>query len=124
MKLGRRPHGVRPAPRLSGRAAQAPPVPGPRPHGRAHHRRLHRRSATLGPHRDPAAADATRRSTRHAQTYVEQASAILDSRRTTEVRRNSEWLGGMGIADVLRLEPVTVARMLERNDFSKRYASG
>jgi tyrosyl-tRNA synthetase len=42
-----------------------------------------------------------------------------------EIRRNSEWLATMGIEDVLRLSArTTVARMLERNDFAKRYRDG
>ncbi|MFN8026263.1 MAG: tyrosine--tRNA ligase [Acidimicrobiia bacterium] len=60
----------------------------------------------------------------YAATYVEQAKRILLSD-NLEIRRNSEWLGAMGIEDVLRLAArTTVARMLERNDFSKRYESG
>jgi tyrosyl-tRNA synthetase len=62
----------------------------------------------------------------HAMTYVEQAQHILlpDEDRL-EVRRNSEWLAPMDMADVLRLTSrVTVARVLERNDFSARYEAG
>jgi tyrosyl-tRNA synthetase len=62
----------------------------------------------------------------HAMTYVEQAQHILlpDEDRL-EVRRNSEWLAPMDMADVLRLTSrVTVARLLERNDFSARYEAG
>jgi len=60
----------------------------------------------------------------HAATYVEQVGRILRPDRL-EVRRNSEWLGAMGIADVLRLTArSTVARMLERNDFAVRYREG
>jgi tyrosyl-tRNA synthetase len=62
----------------------------------------------------------------HATTYVEQAQQILlpDEDRL-EVRRNSEWLAPMDMADVLRLTSrVTVARLLERNDFSARYEAG
>lgn len=58
----------------------------------------------------------------NAETYVEQAFKILDPDKT-ELRRNSEWLGALGFADVLRLaSQFTVARILERDDFSKRYA--
>ncbi len=62
----------------------------------------------------------------HAETYVEQVKAILDPDPSRlEIRRNSEWLGAMGIDDVLRLASrTTVARMLERDDFAKRYAAG
>ncbi len=60
----------------------------------------------------------------HAQTYIEQVSRILLSE-PLEIRRNSEWLGRMGIEDVLRLASrTTVARMLERDDFSRRYRDG
>jgi tyrosyl-tRNA synthetase len=62
----------------------------------------------------------------HATTYVEQAQRILrpDEERL-EVRYNSEWLAAMDMADVLRLTSrVTVARLLERNDFSARYEAG
>jgi tyrosyl-tRNA synthetase len=60
----------------------------------------------------------------HAATYVDQIQQILLPE-PLEVRRNSEWLATMGIEDVLRLTArTTVARMLERNDFAQRYASG
>jgi tyrosyl-tRNA synthetase len=59
-----------------------------------------------------------------ATTYVEQARRILLDERL-EIRRNSEWLGDMGIEDLLRLAArTTVARMLERDDFSRRYRDG
>jgi tyrosyl-tRNA synthetase len=58
----------------------------------------------------------------NAETYIEQAFRILDPERTT-MRRNSEWLGPLAFADLLRLTSrFTVARILERDDFSKRYA--
>ncbi len=62
----------------------------------------------------------------HAQSYVEQITSILDpDPGRLEVRRNSEWLGVMDMGDVLALAArTTVARMLERDDFSKRYAAG
>jgi tyrosyl-tRNA synthetase len=60
----------------------------------------------------------------HAATYVEQVQQILLPE-PLEVRRNSEWLGRMGIEDVLRLAArTTVARILERNDFAERYRTG
>src|SRR5467141_1308725 len=60
----------------------------------------------------------------HAATYVEQVRAILLPDRL-EIRRNSEWLATMGIEDVLRLAArTTVARMLERDDFARRYRDG
>ncbi len=56
----------------------------------------------------------------NAQTYVDQLSRILDRDKTT-VRFNSEWLGKLDFADVVRLcSRVTVARILERNDFAER----
>jgi len=60
---------------------------------------------------------------RNAQTYQSQAFKILD-RDKTEVRWNSEWLGRLGAGDMLRLASEhTVARMLERDDFHKRFTS-
>jgi tyrosyl-tRNA synthetase len=60
----------------------------------------------------------------NAATYLEQAGMVLDVS-SAEVRRNSEWLGEMRMADVLRLTSgYTVARMLERDDFRKRYEEG
>ena len=57
----------------------------------------------------------------HLATYQEQASLILRSDRL-EVRRNSEWLGSMGTEGMLRLAGgATVAQMLERDDFQKRF---
>lgn len=59
----------------------------------------------------------------NAETYVEQAYKILDRDKTT-VRYNSEWFDGMGFEDCLQLaRKMTVARMLERDDFAKRYES-
>jgi len=59
----------------------------------------------------------------NAGTYVEQAFKILDCDKT-ELRHNSEWLASLGFADILRLtSQFTVARILERDDFSKRYAA-
>ena len=59
----------------------------------------------------------------NAQTYAEQVFKVLDKERT-EVRFNSEWFGQMGAADMIRLAAQhTVARMLERDDFAKRYAA-
>ncbi len=59
----------------------------------------------------------------NAQTYAAQVFKVLDRERT-EVRFNSEWFGQMSAADMIRLAAQhTVARMLERDDFSKRYAA-
>lgn len=58
----------------------------------------------------------------NAQTYIDQAFRILDPEKT-ELRRNSEWLAPLGFAELLRLTgSFTVARILERADFAKRYA--
>lgn len=58
------------------------------------------------------------------KTYREQAFRILDPART-EVRYNSEWLGKLTFADILVLTShYTVARMLEREDFAKRFREG
>jgi len=60
----------------------------------------------------------------NAKTYAEQAFMILDKDKT-EIRYNNEWLGRMTFADVVKLaSKYTVARMLEREDFAKRYAEG
>ena len=57
----------------------------------------------------------------NAQTYLEQAFKILDEKKTTVVY-NSEWFDDMGFEDCLKLaRKMTVARMLERDDFAKRY---
>ena len=62
----------------------------------------------------------------NAQTYFEQADKILDtSPERLELRYNSEWLAKLPFADVLRLAArMTVARMLERDTFEKRYRAG
>jgi tyrosyl-tRNA synthetase len=58
---------------------------------------------------------------RNAQRYFEHASKIIDPERT-EVRMNSEWLGKLDFAEILRLtRTTTVARLLERDDFAKRF---
>jgi tyrosyl-tRNA synthetase len=60
----------------------------------------------------------------NARTYADQVFKILD-RSATEVRFNSEWFGQMTSADMIRLaSKYTVARMLERDDFEKRYQGG
>lgn len=59
----------------------------------------------------------------NAQTYLDQAFKILDENKTTVVY-NSEWFNKMSFEDCLKLSrKMTVARMLERDDFAKRYAS-
>jgi tyrosyl-tRNA synthetase len=59
----------------------------------------------------------------NAQRYLDQAMVILDPERT-EVRYNGEWLSKLSYADVVRLaRTITVARILERDDFAKRYAA-
>ncbi len=60
----------------------------------------------------------------NAKTYEHQVFKILDPAKTT-VLFNSQWMGGMSAADMIQLAARhTVARMLERDDFSKRYKSG
>ena len=78
---------------------------------------------------DPSGKNATRKPmTRddveaNARTYADQVFKVLDRERT-EVRFNSEWFGKMSAADMIRLAAQhTVARMLERDDFAKRYAA-
>ena len=57
----------------------------------------------------------------NAETYIDQARKILDEDKTTIVN-NHDWLGPMSFMDVIQLSSkLTVARMIERDDFSKRY---
>lgn len=81
-------------------------------------------TATIG---DPSGRNAARpplsqeEIEKNAATYAEQVFKILD-RKKTKIRRNSEWFGKMSAAGLIRLAAGhTVARMLERNDFSTRY---
>jgi tyrosyl-tRNA synthetase len=62
----------------------------------------------------------------NAQLYLEQAKTILrEEPQLLEVRFNGEWLGELSFADVVKLtRTLTVARLLERDDFAKRYAGG
>jgi tyrosyl-tRNA synthetase len=61
---------------------------------------------------------------RDAQRYFDHASTIIDPDRT-ELRFNSEWLGKLDFAEILRLtRTTTVARLLERDDFAKRFGTG
>src|SRR6478609_8895504 len=78
---------------------------------------------------DPTGKNVTRKAltkedvAANAVTYAEQVFKVLD-REKTELRFNSEWFGKMDAADMIKLAAQhTVARMLERNDFAKRYAS-
>ena len=78
---------------------------------------------------DPSGKNATRKPlTRedveaNARTYADQVFKVLD-REKTELRFNSEWFGKMSAADMIKLAgQLTVARMLERDDFAKRYAA-
>jgi len=60
----------------------------------------------------------------NAQTYYAQASLVLDPERT-EIRYNSEWSDALGARGMIQLASrYTVARMLERDDFTKRYKAG
>lgn len=79
---------------------------------------------------DPTGRNATRpplsaeEITANAQTYFNQASMVLDAERT-EIRRNSEWCDALGARGMIQLAArYTVARMLERDDFTKRYKGG
>ena len=76
---------------------------------------------------DPTGKSATRppltaeQVQKNAQTYKEQVFKILDPE-LTQVMFNSDWMGEMGAVDMIRLAgQYTVARMLERDDFSKRF---
>jgi len=84
-------------------------------------------TGTIG---DPTGKNETRPPLTHdevllnAETYKEQVFKILDPAQT-EVRFNSEWLGQLTAADLIRIAgKATVARMLERDDFEKRYKGG
>ncbi|TLS65561.1 tyrosine--tRNA ligase [Mariprofundus erugo] len=84
-------------------------------------------TGTIG---DPTGKNETRPPLTHdevllnAESYKEQVFKILDPKRT-EVRFNSEWLGNLTAADLIRIAgKATVARMLERDDFEKRYKGG
>ena len=60
----------------------------------------------------------------NAETYYQQASLVLDPERT-EIRYNSEWCAPLGAAGMIGLAAkYTVARMMERDDFQKRYSTG
>ena len=79
---------------------------------------------------DPTGKNATRpplspeQVEENARTYQAQVFKILD-RDKTEVEFNSRWMAGMSAADMIKLASThTVARMLERDDFSKRYGGG
>jgi tyrosyl-tRNA synthetase len=79
---------------------------------------------------DPSGRNATRPPltpeaiAENAQTYYKQASLVLDPSKT-EVRYNSEWCDPLGARGMIQLASrYTVARMLERDDFTKRYRSG
>ena len=73
--------------------------------------------SAMRPFADPAEID------RNADTYEEQAFKVLDRERT-EVRRNGEWLA-MPMEELFRLARTsTVAQLLERDDFAKRYGRG
>ena len=79
---------------------------------------------------DPTGKNITRKPLTEAQilenakTYQEQVFKILDPEKTT-IRFNSEWMNKLGAAGMIKLAASqTVARMLERDDFKKRYANG
>ena len=79
---------------------------------------------------DPSGRNATRppltreQVEENAMTYFRQASLVLDAART-EIRYNSEWCDPLGARGMIQLASrYTVARMMERDDFTKRYKSG
>jgi len=79
---------------------------------------------------DPSGRNATRPAltkeeiAQNAKTYYQQASLILDPNKT-EIRYNSEWSEPLGASGMIQLAAkYTVARMLERDDFTKRYRNG
>jgi tyrosyl-tRNA synthetase len=79
---------------------------------------------------DPTGRNATRpaltlqQARENGRSYFEQASGILDKEKT-KIVNNSEWLSKMSFEDVIKLSSkYTVARMLERDDFTKRFKSG
>jgi len=86
-------------------------------------------TATIG---DPSGRSKTRpqltldETRRNGETYVAQAVAVLDPDPSRlEIRHNSEWLNALDFAELVRLAATTtVARMLERDDFTKRYGEG
>jgi tyrosyl-tRNA synthetase len=86
-------------------------------------------TATIG---DPSGKSKTRpqltlaETRAHGATYLEQALLVLDSDPSRlEIRHNSDWLEPLGFSELVRLASTyTVARMLERDDFTKRYAGG
>jgi tyrosyl-tRNA synthetase len=79
---------------------------------------------------DPSGRNATRpalsleETRKNGQSYFEQASKILDKEKT-KIVYNSEWLSKMSFEDVIKLSSkYTVARMIERDDFTKRFRAG
>ncbi|GJQ64493.1 MAG: tyrosine--tRNA ligase [Melioribacteraceae bacterium] len=79
---------------------------------------------------DPSGRNSTRppltyeQSRENAQSYIEQAAKILDKDRT-KIVYNGEWLSPMNFQDVIKLaSKYTVARMIERDDFTKRFKGG
>ena len=79
---------------------------------------------------DPSGRDSTRPQLTHeqvmanAQTYLDQVAKIIDLDKT-EVVYNGEWFSKMSFTDVIKLvSRMTVARLMERDDFAKRYSEG
>lgn len=87
------------------------------------------RTATIG---DPSGRSKTRpvltlaETRKNGETYLEQATRVLmQGDDVLEIRHNSEWLDAIGFEEMIRLASTyTVARMLERDDFTKRYEGG
>lgn len=79
---------------------------------------------------DPSGRNSTRppltleESRKNGESYIEQASKIL-CKEKTRIVHNSEWLGKMSFEDVIKLaSKYTIARMIERDDFTKRFKAG
>ena len=123
-KLGLDPHSPRSSPGAHSRPPEAPGLPGPRPSGRSHHRRFHGHDRR--PHgalRDarPLTWEEIRA---NAETYRAQLGKVLDLGRT-RIEFNSTWLSKLTLEQVIRLTAhLTVAQMLQREDFAARYAAG
>jgi len=79
---------------------------------------------------DPTGQNKTRpqlsieEATKNAESYMDQAAILLDSKKL-EIIHNGDWLSKMNFNDIIKLtSKYTVARMLERDDFTKRYNNG
>src|SRR5579884_2802963 len=121
-QIGAGPHGAGYPSRFCRRAPETASISGYGASGDHYHRGLYR------PDRGPLRAvrhapDAfPGRDRKQARTYVDQLARILD-REKTVVRFNGEWLGKLNFAEVVRLaSKMTVAQVMQREDFANRYA--